>query len=98
MDWEIKLQFEPLEGKYGEAEIMAAYRQAIIRLNPNSRIKFRTDTPMYVLCHEFAHVWLWDLHESKIYDDNPSYNRLVESKIESVGELLYERVLKPLGF
>jgi hypothetical protein len=97
-DWEIQLKIEPLEGKYGQTVIQAPYRQAIISLNPTMPVEFIYDPMMVTLCHEFAHIWLWDMHDPKAYDDNWAYNRLVERNVENVGRLLYERILKDAGF
>ena len=97
-DWEILLEIKPLKDRFGEAEIIAPYKQAVITINPQAYVRFSNDTHLHTLCHEFAHIWLWDLHEPDIYTTNSAYNRLVEGKIEEVGNVLYRQVLVPAGF
>jgi hypothetical protein len=98
--WELKLQFAGMEGKFGTAEIQDQYRQAVIVLNPDANYTtgFKHDTCMQTLCHEFAHIWLWDVHHPELYNSNWAYTKLVEQTVEDIGRVLYLRVLKPLGY
>ncbi len=99
--WDVKLAFMPMDGKYGEAHIQSEYRQATIRLNsnkPGHGMEYRHDSHIMTLCHEFVHIWLWDMHNPETYDTNWAYNRLVEGHVEMLGRLLYKRVLQPEGF
>lgn len=99
-NWDILLTFKPLEGKYGQACIQSEYKQATIVLDSEADFKndFKHDSHMFTLCHEFAHIWLWDIHNPEVYETNWAYNRLVEGSIEDVAHLLYKRVLKPSGY
>lgn len=98
-DWDIKVEFGVLVDLYAQADINSAYKQATITMNTKEAlIKYKNITDIKTLCHEFAHIWLWDVHHPELYTENTFYRRLVEGTVDSVGMLLYEKVLEPKGF
>lgn len=96
-DWDIVVRYEALADDMGRANINTCYKQATILIDDTKEMIYKNDHPIRTLCHEFAHVWLWDIHEHKAYTRNESYTRLVERNIEDVGHVLYNRVLVANG-
>jgi hypothetical protein len=98
--WSIVLEFKAMDGVMGSTDPQTEYKQAIITINQEARFTkgYEHDTHMNTLCHEFAHIWLWDIHNPELYESNWAYRRLVEGSVEGIGRILYLRVLQPWGY